>query len=891
MRKKKIVAFLMSAVMAVGMIPSATTVTAADTAIDKAEYQYFLNNAEGSAYAVLGEKIEQKGLEFIDGLASGVKDKSNEIYNELTNIDGLDARKQYNTNYSYFKVNDDFYEDTDHEFMFSITFYDYGPSEGKYYFEYHTTTGGTKQVTLIKPGTNPGWSVKTICVDDVDLSKTYSNGATVRIINGAYNSFRKFEIVNVNKVRREKKNPNLTALGNDILRELDNLKLVSVTDPRFANTELAKPATAYDVQDIKNIILNTPKAQNNASKTETMTQGQLVTSFMQAVGATKKDGESAVEAARRMGIIDVSGFFLFDEAPATNYNLLGIAYSILAYETPTGKNLLDDIINSGFYKGVDLTKISNEVFQYRYYSVPRKCEYSIITEPATGRTFKHVDFFGGNLIRPYLSNQSWTLDAKRFVCGTATGYLYLYDTETQMMTYLDQAKPNSANLIAGVAGDGYIYYITSSGIEQLWRIHPDTLEKEMMYEFPLEVKVLLFNITNDGKYMSIEPAGENGYYTRPAGTYPVIRINLETKEADWRYYEFSYSNWLNHQQINPTDPDLIAFSHEARLNEVSGYAAIWDRAGIMNMATGEPYFLNQGRLGENSGNAAQTFTHEMWSFDGKYRYLCSWANGTLDGNQSAVVRFDKDGTHPQYYVTEGVPKGTANHAGMSGDNRMLCSDMSMVSLISTETHQVFPITDVATLTSGKGHPYHPHPHLSDYHHMANWGHVYKGVLGVAWFDYTKILETEVADGGRYPMGDYVDRISYEALECESSITTRANVECAVAKPGKWLFLDVKRDVLDSNNCAVKLTFDYFDNTDKAIEIVYTKGVEEYNDFWKRYNMQTQVRRNGTNKWKTAEVIIDCINLESIGKFESDFKFKGVQGSAYISNIRIERIDN
>ena len=58
MRKKKIAAFLMSAVMAVGMIPSATTVTAADTAIDKAEYQYFLNNAEGSAYAVLGEKIK-----------------------------------------------------------------------------------------------------------------------------------------------------------------------------------------------------------------------------------------------------------------------------------------------------------------------------------------------------------------------------------------------------------------------------------------------------------------------------------------------------------------------------------------------------------------------------------------------------------------------------------------------------------------------------------------------------------------------------------------------------------------------------------------------------------------------------------------------------------------
>ena len=487
MKKRKITALLMSAVMAIGIIPSAVTM-AADTQIDKAEYQYFLHNAEGSAYAVLGEKIEQKGLEFIDGLANGVKDKSEETYNEIVNLDGLDARKQYSTNYMYFKVNDDFYEKGDTEFLFSITFYDFGPSEGKYYFEYHTVNGGTKQITLIKPGTNPGWSVKTICADDVDLTKTYPNGATVRVMNGAYNAFRKFEIVNVNKARRDHKVPDVTALGNDMLRDLSNLMLLDVGDERFKNENLSKPATAYDVQDLKNIVTNNEKATNNASKTATMTQGQLVTTFMQALGMTKKNDESAVDAARRLGIVDASGLFLFDDAPATNYNLLGITNSILAYETPNGKNLLDDLISAGKYNGVDLTKISNEVFQYRYYSVPKKCPYKVITDPATGRTYKHVDFFGGNLIRPYLSNQSWTNDGKGFICGTTAGYLYLYDIEEQMMIYLDKSKPSSTNLIAGVMGDGYIYYIKSSGTEELWRIHPDTLEKELVYEFPVQVK-------------------------------------------------------------------------------------------------------------------------------------------------------------------------------------------------------------------------------------------------------------------------------------------------------------------------------------------------------------------------------------------------------------------
>lgn len=48
MKKRKITALLMSAVMAIGIIPSAVTM-AADTQIDKAEYQYFLHNAEGSS--------------------------------------------------------------------------------------------------------------------------------------------------------------------------------------------------------------------------------------------------------------------------------------------------------------------------------------------------------------------------------------------------------------------------------------------------------------------------------------------------------------------------------------------------------------------------------------------------------------------------------------------------------------------------------------------------------------------------------------------------------------------------------------------------------------------------------------------------------------------------
>ena len=74
-------------------------------------------------------------------------------------------------------------------------------------------------------------------------------------------------------------------------------------------------------------------------------------------------------------------------------------------------------------------------------------------------------------------------------------------------------------------------------------------------------------------------------------------------------------------------------------------------------------------------------------------------------------------------------------------------------------------------------------------------------------------------------------------------------------------------------------------------ITYSKGVEEVNDAWKYFNKTINVKRTGTNKWKTAEVIIDCGNFENIGKFETDFKIKGDGLSPYITNVRVEAIGN
>ena len=203
MKKNRIAAAILSMALCVGMTPVKPTVFAEDSAANKAEYAYFMNVAEGSAYVWLGETIEGDGLEFFDGQSMGITDSGDPLYNETVVLDGLTARKQYRPNSSYFKIDEDLYDADDHEVMFSLVFYDFGPSEGWFYFEYYATDGSIKQVALRKPGTNPGWSVKTIGIDDIDLTRKYENGANVRIQNGAYNAFKKLEFINVSKARRE----------------------------------------------------------------------------------------------------------------------------------------------------------------------------------------------------------------------------------------------------------------------------------------------------------------------------------------------------------------------------------------------------------------------------------------------------------------------------------------------------------------------------------------------------------------------------------------------------------------------------------------------------------------------------------------------------------------
>ena len=891
--RNRIFALLTAFCILMVMLPQNRAVNAEDTAADNEEFAYFMNTAGESAYVLLGENIEENGIGFLDGQAMGITDKSEVLYNETVLLDGLYARKQYSSNSAYFKVSDKFYTPGDNEFLISIVFYDFGPSEGKFYFEYHTKSGAVKQVTLVKPGTNPGWSVKTVCVDDIDLSKTYDNGATFRIVNGAYNAFKKLEMANISKAKRDKMNLPVTCLGIELCSEMESLNMIDAGDARFINKNLANQCTMYDAQQLFNLISTGNQGTvSETLKNQKLTQGELLNLFLAPLNIRKTSDEDIVETSRRFKVTDTADFLLFEESPATNYNLLSVAHAVLTYETANGEMLLGKLIKNGFYDNVSVGDVKSDAFQYIYYKQPRKLPYKTIVDNMTGRTYHYINFFGSELIKGYLTFNSWVPDGSGFVCSTRAGYMYLYDIKSQMITYLDKhtggVEPDMT-----ICRNGYVYYEKMvDGVTQLWRMNYKTYEKECVFIPPEGINFSTFTVTTDGKYAAYTVT-DNLYLLNPptdaehpiVKNRPVLRVNLEDKTIDYHYYGFDLANWINHVQINPVYSDLVMFCHDA---VGVAYGDIYDRVNIMDMDTGEVYSNYQGQM--PNGATLQLSTHEVWAHDGEYVYYCQWSNTSdfYTGRKSTIVRMDKDGRHRQY-IQFNNPRGIANHGNVSGDNKMFCVDGEWVSLLSLETEQTFPITNIS-LVSGSNDPYHPHPNLSYRGNMVSWSHEHDGVLGIAFMNYTDILEKEVKKGGRYPFGDDVTRISYDDLECESKVVTKYGRECATTKHGKSIYFDINPEIIDTTNGAIKITFDYYDNSTRPLIITYTRGVNEPNDIIYTFDKTINVRREGTGKWKKAEVIINSGNFENAGQFFSDFKITSGALNAFIANVKVEAIE-
>lgn len=851
------------------------------------DLSYLYKDSEFSASLLLGDEVRENNITFLDGEKLGITDPTDLLYNERVVHEGIDARKQYRGSELFMSVDKSFMEEGDDEFIFSVMCYDLGTGEGAYYFRYHADDGTRKDFKIMKPGKKAAWLVRSQYINDIDFDGKFDNGTTIRSMNGAYNIFKKIEIINVSKAKREGKAIIAPCVESEPYEFLKEIGIIDNTYSYYAekNYDLSKLCTLGETVKLVNAITGKNEVCENPEKV--LTQGALLRILLQNLGIDA--ASNPIDAATKAGLIQGIDLYTVNEAPATLHNLVNASYRMMYYKDKYGQNFAIKLVESGRFRDFDIKKATDENFVQAFFAKPVKCPAENISDIFSGRTYKYVNFFGEDLWRPYVTASTWTTDGKNFICGTKEGLLFIYNIEKEELRLMEAKVKTAAERINATMGtDDCIYYIKAD--ESFWKVDTKTGEKKKLFQLAGGTSLYTPSVTNDGKYVSFEIYDTKQAFSKATESV-VPRYNLEEDKFEFWTIRFDKppETSLNHTQINPVYPNLIYFGHEwnytpkdCRLEEFD------ERQWILNTDTGEmKKFTPGGTDFRNDGRIAIMPTHEHWSKNGERFYfinLLGSNEGTVQG--PCAVRMDKDGRHRQYFYTSESASYSPNHLGVSGNEKFLFIDQGTVHILSTETLQSFPIVAPGkTLKDVSSHPYSPHPIGSATHNIFDWGQVQKGILGVAWFDYNEIIEKELAKGGRYKIGENAEYVSYEGLPCEVKNTKKNGKECLYIPRGNSLYLDIDESIVDSTDAGVKITFDYFSKDGENVDVIYTRSVKSEVDKSIIEDQKRVFRPKRKGSWQKGSVTIDSANFETPGLYFSDLK---ISGNIYITNIKVER---
>lgn len=892
MRKKRILCSAVLICMLLNIFSVCGVLAEGDTVID-AKYEDMLKVSDSNAWVLLGKECRGNKAKFSDSVELGIIDPKNPLYSENSTEKTIDGRKFYADNYASIKIDEDFCGEEDSEYLISVVYYDYGPDPGKFHIDYISKeTGESKRLSLTKSAEAQDWFIQSVYLSDVDLKGTLSEGGNIRLASGVYNLFKKVEIVNISKLKREKKPLDIVSLANTKGTAFVELRLADQNDPLVLTKNLGAECSRYDAERLLNIIRGeSDKVVNEKKKEEKLTQEELIDIYLQALG--KERGEKdACEYIKEIGLTNEESLLINSDIPAINYNLLNIAYETLYFEPEAGKaSFAAALITAGFY-GDDILNIKDERMKNTWLRVPRYCPYKIITESESGHTYYYMNIFGQDTARNYVCAQEWTTDGKIFVCGVVWGGLYRYNTETQMLTAIDpDQKENWPYCFVGT--DNYVYYAKDvNGAPTIYKANlMDEIPKsELITVMPKGLSRNCPYVSNDCKYISMEPQ-DDGYLIRNKNEGGVIaRYSVEEDKWEYGTKGWDYSLDLTHCRINPVYTNLVMFCHE--MKGVKQWE-LYDRLWVYDFDTMTSSNLyKQGisnPLADGQKFAIQSTTHEMWSHDGEYMWLVSPFQAHLwprfKGSIPAIVRVNKDGSHRQYFFDKSSMDQNDDHLFVSGDGKWVVIDGYGLQLLNTQTHERKLICGAVDAAS-TSHPYQAHPTIAKDHYIVSWsGPDETGVLGVKWFDFTEMTK-EYAKGGRYKVNDNIERVSYETLDSESKETFKGKRECIMAKGGNGIYLDIDEKLIDTVDGKLLLEFDYFDNGIVPITVNYTSGAKSDNDLWRVQDANKYIKRNNTNGWVHGSVLIESGNFENATKHETDIVIKGNTADVYISNITV-----
>ena len=226
----------------------------------------------------------------------------------------------------------------------------------------------------------------------------------------------------------------------------------------------------------------------------------------------------------------------------------------------------------------------------------------------------------------YFHQQSYTEKGDKIVVSAKKGLAAIdiskLGTSPPTVEQITQGK-GGGNVIVGKKSR-QVYYITGGS---LWATHVDTKESRELAKLPKGFgqssglalnadETLVASTANDPeareKAKSINSPGKSDFFPPgglPKGTKLVpggkslVMFTVNTKTGELKKIHYS-TDWLNHTQFSPTDPEQILFCHEGSWDYVNRVRTI--RAD----GTGEKLMHPRTMVNEIAG-------HEFFSFDGQ----------------------------------------------------------------------------------------------------------------------------------------------------------------------------------------------------------------------------------------------------------------------------------
>lgn len=824
------------------------------------------------------------------------KDDSDLRNTTTTTVDGIDSLHYIASHYMDIVLDESFYEVGDKNFIVSVVFHDNeGGPGGKFFVRYNNKDGVEQWAQIDKPGNVGTWSAQTIVINDIALSKPLDGEVHFRIATrGGKNTFKKVEIINQDKLLREGKDPRVSCLNVDAVTPLERYKILDSGKHNYTMQTVRNTATEYDLEFMLQSIKGNKDIKISESlKEQKISQRRLLEAFLDLLGY--KPQEDIIKQCSELGMISGVSLVTNPDADATVYNLINIAKSAVNVVDATGTTPTLKLMDMGFYdvnEAATLALLDKE-FYSMYFTRPVKLPYKVIQDPETGRQYYFVDFFGNELRRNYQTHQQWSQNGDGFVVGVnaaGTLYMHFYNIEEQMLYYIDTCTSFGEGLNAIVGEDNYVYYTKNvNGRYTINKASLDGKEHELLYTARDGVTIVDFSIDASCRYAAFtiqEVWTPDKPYPNGAGL--LARVDLETGE--WVEHHKVWPNGatgkMNHVQVNPAHPNLVMYTHDGASPQVG---KIFVRQWMVDFDKdpNEAYVLFDTEL-VYTDKTVQLY-HEEWSANGQ------WMVGTGESILGkGIFMIDYEGRHRTW-----VPNALGYHFGHvwgDRDGSYAVADGMFFTLVNTITGESVAISRWKQEDATKSlQSWHGHPIIARNHHKVTWGNDYRGVLGVYWIDYTDIVENEFARGGRYPVNETVDRISYEGLNSEITEVTKGGEKCFYIKNFNSLYLDVNPDISDSINGSVKVEFDYFDNSTRPLVFTYSLGSQHVSEspvIDKKWfdNATHTIQRTATNSWKHAEIYIENGNFESPAPYRSDMNISGLNTPAFVKNVVVTSLD-